>query len=584
MQFRRVAVAVFVLAGIAVITRDATVQELPRDRGISEEGSLKAMLAESSASSASASNQADVKAFVCEETWGIFPCSSHAVASVFLMFAYGAFLLQAAKFISDGSELLLEILDPGIIGGLVLPVLGALPDSMIIIVSGIGGTVAQAQEQVSVGVGTLAGSTIMLLTIAWGWCAILARCDIDWSKPGGRAKDKKLSNKFDLFNTGFTVEPNTKGSAFIMCVTALLYLIIQVPAFVNDQLDRIFALVGLIACILSLIAYCVYQVVSPELQQKQVEAARERAAKAASIQALQSFAVKLPGQHFDIKDGKVDQKALKVYFKKFDIDSSGSINLDNEIKALIAALQMPVNDKTIEFFKQLDSDQSGEISEEEFILGVTKWVEDSHREKAEHPDNESEKQHIFEAEEEAEEEEDDDDDDAELETLTEEERRSRTIRMSAMYLVAGIAMAAVFSDPMVDAISTFSKSTGLSAFLVSFVITPFASNASELVSSLIQSAKKSKKNTTLTVAQIYGAVTMNNTMCLGIFLALVNIRGLLWIFSAEVFSILAVTWIVGSVAATRITFPLWMAPAALLLYPSSLVMYYYLDKFSDGRF
>jgi hypothetical protein len=26
----------------------------------------------------------------------------------------------------------------------------------------------------------------MLLTIAWGWCAILARCDIDWSKPGGR--------------------------------------------------------------------------------------------------------------------------------------------------------------------------------------------------------------------------------------------------------------------------------------------------------------------------------------------------------------------------------------------------------------
>jgi hypothetical protein len=34
------------------------------------------------------------------------------------------------------------------------------------------------------------------------------------------AKDKKLSNKFDLFNTGFTVEPNTKGSAFIMCQCA----------------------------------------------------------------------------------------------------------------------------------------------------------------------------------------------------------------------------------------------------------------------------------------------------------------------------------------------------------------------------
>jgi hypothetical protein len=32
---------------------------------------------------------------------------------------YGTLLLVAAKCISDGSELLLEILDPGIIGGLV---------------------------------------------------------------------------------------------------------------------------------------------------------------------------------------------------------------------------------------------------------------------------------------------------------------------------------------------------------------------------------------------------------------------------------------------------------------------------------
>ena len=32
--------------------------------------------------------------------------------------------------------------------GLLLPVLGALPDSLIIVVSGLGGTVAEAQEQV----------------------------------------------------------------------------------------------------------------------------------------------------------------------------------------------------------------------------------------------------------------------------------------------------------------------------------------------------------------------------------------------------------------------------------------------------
>ena len=31
------------------------------------------------------------------------------------------------------------------------------------------------------------------------------------------AKDKKLTNTFDLFDSGFTVEANTKGSALIMC-------------------------------------------------------------------------------------------------------------------------------------------------------------------------------------------------------------------------------------------------------------------------------------------------------------------------------------------------------------------------------
>lgn len=39
----------------------------------------------------------------------------------------GLFLLKGANLISDGSELLLAVMDPGLIGGLLLPILGALP-------------------------------------------------------------------------------------------------------------------------------------------------------------------------------------------------------------------------------------------------------------------------------------------------------------------------------------------------------------------------------------------------------------------------------------------------------------------------
>lgn len=72
---------------------------------------------------------------------------------------------SASNMISDGSELLLLVpAVAGLVGSVVLPVLGAVPDGAIVLFSGMGDN---AQEQLSVGVGALAGSTIMLLTIPW---------------------------------------------------------------------------------------------------------------------------------------------------------------------------------------------------------------------------------------------------------------------------------------------------------------------------------------------------------------------------------------------------------------------------------
>ena len=46
---------------------------------------------------------------VCEETYGFLPCSTSIGGNLFLMLGYGYLLFLAAKFISDGSELLLEV-------------------------------------------------------------------------------------------------------------------------------------------------------------------------------------------------------------------------------------------------------------------------------------------------------------------------------------------------------------------------------------------------------------------------------------------------------------------------------------------
>ena len=147
---------------------------------------------------------------------------------------YGNLLLVGANLIGDGSELLLEIMDPGLIGGLVLPILGALPDAAMIVVSGMGGTVQAAQEQVAVGIGTLAGSTVMLLSIAWGGSLILGRCDI----VQGRAKDKTLTKGWQpgarltlrwleatLTQTGVSTDKATRVNAYIMIASCCFFFL-----------------------------------------------------------------------------------------------------------------------------------------------------------------------------------------------------------------------------------------------------------------------------------------------------------------------------------------------------------------------
>lgn len=65
---------------------------------------------------------------------------------------------------------------------------------MVSSASGLSGSKETAQTQVSVGMGLLAGSTVMLLTLLWGSCLIVGKCDIENSK----AIDQKDTRAFSL--------------------------------------------------------------------------------------------------------------------------------------------------------------------------------------------------------------------------------------------------------------------------------------------------------------------------------------------------------------------------------------------------
>ncbi|KAL9998084.1 putative calcium/proton exchanger [Helianthus debilis subsp. tardiflorus] len=70
---------------------------------------------------------------LCDQTYGFMPCTTSVLGNLFLISVYGYLMFLAATYLSAGSELMLEILGPGIVGGLFLPILGALPDALLIL-------------------------------------------------------------------------------------------------------------------------------------------------------------------------------------------------------------------------------------------------------------------------------------------------------------------------------------------------------------------------------------------------------------------------------------------------------------------
>jgi len=145
------------------------------------------------------------------------------------------------------------------------------------------------------------------------------------------------------------------------------------------------------------------------------------------------------------------------------------------------------------------------------------------------------------------------------------------IRATA-YLLFGTAVVLLFADPMVKAISSLGDAINLSPFYISFVVTPVASNSSELFSAYAFAKKKTKKTISLVFSALYGAVAMNNTISLGVFLAMIFFRELKWNFSAETLVIAVVSLTVGLLSSLRSTVRTYHIIWVIAMYPLAIVL------------
>ncbi|XWS10959.1 hypothetical protein CRYUN_Cryun38cG0043100 [Craigia yunnanensis] len=114
----------------------------------------------------------------CEQMYGFLPCSNSMYGHLSLISVYEYLLFHGESYLASGGEQIFNILGPGFFGASAFHILSALPEALILLASGLMNTKEVAQEYAYTGVGLLAGSSILLLTIIWGTCLIVGSQDL----------------------------------------------------------------------------------------------------------------------------------------------------------------------------------------------------------------------------------------------------------------------------------------------------------------------------------------------------------------------------------------------------------------------
>lgn len=527
---------------------------------------------------------------------------------LWLGLTYGYLLSIASSFIEEGSELLLLVPSlAGLVGGVVIPLLGAVPDGAIMLFSGLG-PIEEAQEQLAVGVGALAGSTIMLLTIPLFLSVYYGRVNV--SEKTGRCNYTK-SPKFveprnmmdNLHKTGVTVKPEIMRAALVMIITLLPYFLIQVPAMLIEGDialgEHNWAILAFAVCITGFCVYMYLQVkesASGQNQDKTTQTMKKliQMGQVSLGGTLAGVIQKCPNTP-SIKYGslpfappaevaKILESLLKEPFEKFDEDHNKSLD-KSEVRAMFAALGYELDSSGLEdMFVTYDVDKSGSLSFEELVCSAYHSIK-AELDRGDVDTAKADTKSFYSTDMTAQEGEDGDEEDEVEDEVPEElanlpaDQQEQAIKMKAFkYLIIGTVLVVLISDPMVDVLGEVAVRINVSKFYVSFVLAPIASNSSELFSSIYYARKKTTKSISISIATLLGAATMNNTFCLAIFMGIVFARGLAWQYTAETIVIVVTQLIVGYLCRST---PLTLAKGYVIcsLFPLSLITVYVLEAF-----
>ncbi|XP_076903561.1 sodium/calcium exchanger NCL2-like [Bidens hawaiensis] len=499
----------------------------------------------------------------CEPQYGFLPCTSGLLGQLFLIVVYQYLMSLGQSYISNGSDKFFSLFGPGIFGAGVFHILANFPMLFLILENGLSASDDRgASFNAAMGMNVLAGSLVLSLTLIWPSAIVFGSYDLADDDDTILPQDGEPSFINKLTAYGLTTDTETRKTAILMLVSMIPFLILQLLIH-STSVTRVIVLITLIIALGLFIAYVVYQIFQPWIQNRRFDYVRQQFVKNKLLKLLST-------------NGKANVQLIKGLYKELDKNHDGKVT-NAELKTLLLGIQLEADgeisqDLVERVMDQLDISGDESIQEDEFVRILTKWLKDA---RASLSVNDYNPLSLFSKPQE-------DIADEEQAALIPKKQNANSQGSIWDYLEAlalvllGTFLTALVALPLIMNITGFASAANVPSFLIPYIIIPCAINIPRLLSTINSASQKTQRAASLTLSQIYSGVFMSNTSSLVTFLLTIYIRNLAWDVSAEVLVVLIICGVMGVFTSTRTVFPLWTGYVGYALYPISLLMLYLL--------
>ncbi|KAL8248224.1 hypothetical protein R6Q59_005092 [Mikania micrantha] len=502
----------------------------------------------------------------CDLDYGFLPCTNGIWGTLFLIVVYQYLMSIGQSFISNGSDKFFSLIGPGIFGASLFHILANFPTLYIVLESRLSSSDTGASSSAAMGMSVLAGSAIMSLTLIWPSVIVFGSYDLadddDTILPQPSDEDPPFLTKLTAY--GLTTDIETSYTARLMLLSMIPFLILQLPKIINStSVTRVIVLIALIISLGFFIAYIVYQIFQPWIQNRRFDYVRQQFVKNKLLKLLST-------------NGKANVQLIKDLYKELDKNHDGKVT-SAELRTLLLGIQVQADGELSQelvdrIVDQLDLTGDESIQEDEFVNVITKWLLEARKSLSK---NDYNPLSFF----------------VNPQANADEEQQQALIPkdtnvdaqssiwdyLEALALVLiGIVVAVLIARPLIINIANFATEANIPSFFIPYFVIPCAINIPRLVSTISSARQKTQRAASLTLSQIYSGMFSSTMSSLSTFLLTVYIKDVPWDVTAEVLVMLVISVVMGIFTSTRTVFPLWTGFVGYVFYPISILMLYLL--------